>query len=309
MIKEIHGKNTIKSWLLLLLLAFIWGSSFILIKKGLVAFSAGEVGAYRIVSAAMVLLPLSLPRIKRLNKKQIRNLMIAGMVGSFIPAFLFAQAQTQLSSSLTGILNALTPLFVVLVGALFFGASISRRNGTGLFIAFVGVLALISTREGGGMGNFGNINGYAGYILLATLCYGINLNIIKYWFVELNPVEITAISLLMVLPVALVYLLAATTFSFKLIYEENALLAAAYVTLLGIVGTAVALIIFNALVKVATPVFASSVTYLIPIVAVAWGILDGEKLLPGHFFGMIAVIFGVWIGNSSNNKIDKSLSN
>ncbi|MEX2594087.1 MAG: DMT family transporter [Anditalea sp.] len=301
MTTDIQGKNTLKSWLLLFILALIWGSSFILIKKGLLVFSPGEVGAYRIVSAAMVLLPLSLPRIKRLTKRQVQNLIVAGLVGSFIPSFLFAKAQTQLSSSLTGVLNALTPLFVVLVGALFFGARITKRNGTGLFIAFAGVLVLISMPEGVKLGTWDDINGYVLYVLLATLCYGISLNIIKYWFVELNPVEITAISLLMVLPVALIYLFGGTSFSFKLVYEETAWIAMGYLTILGVVGTAVALIIFNVLVKVATPVFASSVTYLIPVVAVIWGIMDGEILMPGHFLGILGIILGVWIGNRKNH--------
>lgn len=303
MVYDVQEKNTIKSWILLFLLALIWGSSFILIKKGLVVFSAGEVGAYRIVSAAMVLLPLSLTRLKGLTNRQVKNLIIAGLVGSFIPAFLFAQAQTQLSSSLTGVLNALTPLFVVLVGALFFSSRITKRNTAGLIIAFLGVMMLISIREGGGIGSWDDMNGYVFYVLLATLCYGINLNIIKYWFVKLTPVEITAISLLMVLPIALIYLFGGTSFSFKLVHEENALEAVIYLTILGVIGTAIALIIFNVVVKVATPVFASSVTYLIPIVAVIWGVLDGEILETGHYLGMSAIVFGVWIGNSKSNKI------
>lgn len=302
MIDDLQRKKTIKSWLLLILLALIWGSSFILIKKGLLVFSAGEVGAYRIVSAALVLLPLSLTRIKRLSKRQIRNLIVAGLVGSFFPAFLFAKAQTQLNSSLTGVLNALTPLFVVLIGALFFHARITKRNAIGLFIAFVGVLILISIRHGGGLGSFDEINGYVFYVLLATLLYGINLNIIKYWFVSLKPVEITAISLLMVLPVALIYLLAGTSFSYKLMHHEGALEAVGYLSILGVLGTALALIIFNNLVKLVTPVFASSVTYLVPIIAVIWGVMDGEILEEAHYLGMLAIILGVWIGNSKNKQ-------
>ncbi len=297
-----QGKNTVKSWLLLILLALIWGSSFILIKRGLEVFSAGEVGAYRIVSAAIVLLPLSLGRVKSLSTKQVKNLIVAGFVGSFFPAFLFAKAQTQLSSSLTGVLNVLTPLFVVLVGALFFKARITGRNGLGLAIAFVGVLLLIGVQEGGGLSFFEDINSYVFYVLLATLLYGINLNIIKYWFVALKPVEITAISLLLVLPAALIYLMAGTSFSFKVIHHEGALEALGYVTVLGVLGTALALIIFNALVKLATPVFASSVTYLIPIVAVFWGVWDGETLVLSHYFGMAATLLGVWIGNSKNKQ-------
>src|SRR5690606_25958418 len=143
-----------------------------------------------------------------------------GLVGSFFPAFLFAKAQTQLSSSLTGVLNVLTPLFVVLVGAFFFKARITKQNAVGLLVAFIGVLILIGAKEGGGLNFFGDdINSHVFYVLLATLLYGINLNIIKYWFVALKPVEITAISLLLVMPAALIYLFAGTSFSFKLIHH------------------------------------------------------------------------------------------
>ncbi len=267
-------------------------------------FSAGEVGAYRIVAAATFLLPLSIPRIKNLDKTQIKNLIIVGLVGSFIPAFLFAKAQTQLSSSLTGVLNALTPLAVVVIGALLFNSKITRRNGVGLAIAFIGVFILVTVKEGSGFGAFADINAYAFYVILACVCYGFNLNIIKYKFVKLKPIEITAISLLMVLPIALVFLMAGTQFSYKVVNVPEALPALGYLTLLGVVGTAIALIIFNIMVKTATPVFASSVTYLIPIVAIFWGVLDGEVLLFGHYIGIVAVIIGVWVGN--RKKINQS---
>jgi drug/metabolite transporter (DMT)-like permease len=294
--RDIQSESALKAWGFLIILALVWGSSFILIKRGLEVYSPGEVGALRIVFAGMVLLPLSLPRLKGLNKRQVKNLIVVGLVGSFIPAFLFAKAQTQLSSSLTGVFNAMTPLFVVVIGALFFNSRITRRNGIGLIIAFVGVIILMMVKEGG-LGNFNEINAYALLVLLACACYGLNLNIIKYRFVELKPVAITAISLSIVLPVALIYLFTSTQFSFKLLHVEGAVQAAGYIAILGIVGTALALILFNVMVKVATPVFASSVTYLIPVVAIMWGLLDGEVLLAGHYFGIIAVIFGVWVGN------------
>jgi drug/metabolite transporter (DMT)-like permease len=295
--RDIQAESTLKAWGFLIILALIWGSSFILIKRGLEVFSPGEVGAFRIVAAGMFLLPLSLPRLKQLNKKQLKNLLIVGLVGSFIPGFLFAKAQTQLSSSLTGVFNAMTPLFVVIIGALFFNSTITRRNAIGLFIAFIGVVILLTVKEGVGFGSLYDINSYAFYVLLACACYGLNLNIIKFKFVALKPVAITAISLTLVLPAALIYLFAFTQFSFKILHVEGAPIAAIYLAILGIVGTAIALILFNIMVKVATPVFASSVTYLIPIVAIMWGLMDGEVLMAGHYLGIVAVIFGVWIGN------------
>lgn len=289
--------QSLKSWFLLILLALIWGSSFILIKKALLVFSPGEVGAFRIVTAGLVMLPLSMPRLKKLNREQVKYLIIIGLVGSFIPAFLFAKAQTQLSSSLTGVLNALTPLMVIVIGSLLFGSTISRRNAWGLLIAFIGVGILVLFQSNSGWDVFSGINYYAFFVLAATVCYGFNVNIIKYKFVQLKPVAITAISLMVVLPIAAIYLFAYTKFSFKIVHAPGGWLAAGYITLLGVVGTALALIIFNVMVKLVSPVFASSVTYIIPIVAIFWGVIDGETLLLWHYVGILTVILGVWIGN------------
>ncbi|MEY2704509.1 MAG: hypothetical protein RL407_571 [Bacteroidota bacterium] len=290
-------EKSLLNWVLLLVLTVIWGSSFILIKRGLEVFTPGEVGAYRMVAAASLLLPLSLPRIKQLSKTQVIHLLITGLLGSFIPAFLFPIAQTQLSSSLTGVLNALTPLFVVLVGALFFNTSITRRNGLGLAIAFVGVLVLVTFKEGASWESLTDINAYALFVIAACICYSINLHFIKARFTQLKSIEISSISLLLILPLALVYLLAGTEFSTKLSTQPQAWEALGYVTILGMVGTATALILFNIMIKSASPFFASLVTYTIPIVAILWGVLDGEVLLFGHYLGIAAVILGVWIGN------------
>lgn len=293
-----HSENSLKNWALLTILTLIWGSSFILIKRGLEVFSPGEVGAYRMVAAATLLLPLSLPRIKNLSKTQVKNLLIAGLLGSFIPAFLFPMAQTQLSSSLTGVLNALTPLFVVLVGAVFFNTRITRRNGLGLFIAFIGVIILVAYKEGGKWGeSLTGINAYALFVIAACICYSFNLHVIKTRFTKLKSIEISSISLLMILPMALIYLFAGTNFSYKLVTHPQAWEALGYLTILGMVGTATALVLFNIMVKSASPFFASLVTYTIPIVAIMWGVLDGEVLLIGHYIGIAGVILGVWVGN------------
>jgi len=293
----LSSENSLKNWILLVILTLIWGTSFILIKRGLEVFSPGEVGAYRMVAAASLLLPLSLPRIKHLDKTQVKNLLLAGMLGSFIPAFLFPIAQTQLSSSLTGVLNALTPLFVVVVGAVFFNTKITQRNAIGLFIAFIGVIILVAYKESGGWDSLTGINGYALFVIAACICYSFNLHVIKTRFTKLKSIEISSISLLLILPLALIYLFAGTQFSYKLATHPQAWEALGYVTILGMVGTATGLILFNIMVKSASPFFASLVTYTIPIVAIMWGVLDGEVLLFGHYLGIAAVIFGVWIGN------------
>lgn len=282
------------SWGLLILLAIIWGNSFILIKKSLLAYSAGEVGALRIISAGLALLPLALKALSKLNAREKLLLFIIGLVGSFIPAFLFAKAQTQLASSVTGILNALTPIFVVVMGAIFFGSRFTKRNTLGLLISFAGSIVLALARSGG---QLGNINLYALLVVGATACYGLNLNLIKHYLGHIRPLSITAVSLAVVMPMALVYLFGATDFVEHLQTAPTAGWSLAAVLTLGVIGTAVALIIFNQLVQLTNPMFTSFVTYLIPIVAVIVGMLDGEELLFMHIVGMVAVIAGVYIAN------------
>jgi len=279
---------------LLILLALIWGSSFILIKKGLLVFSAGEVGAIRIFSAALVLTPLSLPKLKSLNRRQWKWLFISGMVGSFGPAFLFAYAQTQLESGITGVLNALTPIFALLVGVLFFKGSLKLRDSLGIALGFAGTVVLIVAGSGGKLGNF---NFYALFVILATFCYGLNLNIIKTQFNVLTPRMITSISLVLIAPLAGGYLFGASDFIHKMQYADGAGMALLFICILGVIGTAFALILFNRLVKLTSPIFTSFVTYLIPIVAIIWGIWDGEILVIGHYIGIILIILGVAFAN------------
>lgn len=300
LLSSLRTNTRVVAWALLILLAIIWGNSFILIKKSLLAYSAGEVGALRIITAALALLPIALKHLWSMSGRNRMLLLVIGLVGSFIPAFLFAEAQTQLSSSVTGILNALTPLFVVLIGALFFGHRFTIRNAIGLAISFAGSIILALARAGG---DLGAINFYAFLVILATLCYGLNLNLIKAYLSSLRPVVITSVSLALMLPGALVYLFGFTDFTTNLQTQPTAGWSLLAVATLGVVGTAIALILFNRLVQMTTPMFTSFTTYLIPIVAVIVGVLDGEVLLPMHFAGMAAVIIGVYIANRKPGQV------
>jgi drug/metabolite transporter (DMT)-like permease len=282
------------SWLLLLLLSLIWGSSFILIKKGLLVFTPTEVAGIRIGSASLVLVPYAVKKWRKVDKHYAKYLLISGVVGSLIPAFLFALAQTQLDSGITGVLNALTPIFVLIMGLIFFSQKSNARMIIGIFIGFVGTFLLILASSGG---NLGQLNFYAFFVVLATLCYGINLNLIKYYLTSIRPLEITAISLVMVGPLTIIFLLLFTSFNQKMVYTEGAWLSFGYLCILGIIGTATALGIFNKLVKLSTPLFSSSVTYIIPIVAVLWGVFDGEKLTIYHYLSMLVILVGVFMAN------------
>ena len=291
------------SWFLLLVLALIWGSSFILMKKGLLVFSAGEVGAVRILSASLALLPFAIPALKKLKTSHWKLLFASGLVGSFLPAFLFATAQTRLSSSVTGILNALTPLFVLILGVFFFKQDLTKKNLLGIIIGFGGSFLLIFS--GSSDSFWYSINFFTLLVIMATLFYGTNLNLIKHYLQDLSPKVITSVSLLLVGPIAAIYLLTMTDFSSKFTNPGPAYQALAFILILGVVGTGFALVLFNKLVQLTTPIFTSTVTYLIPIVALGWGLWDGEEVLWNHLLGMVTIILSIYVINSRKRKKDK----
>lgn len=294
-----NSKVPPKAWGLLLLLALIWGSSFILIKKGLVALTPVEVGSIRIFSASLFLLPVALRNFRKVRKRQVKYLLSVGFVGSFIPAFLFAVAQTRLESSITGVMNALTPLFTILVGILLYRQRQHPRVFLGIFIGFSGSATLIMAGSGGTISGF---NFYAFYVILATVFYALNSNIIKYHLHELRSVTITSISLAFVGPLAAVQLLVFTDYTSRLAMTDGILTSTLFIVILGVVGTAIALLIFNQLVSLTDPVFTSSVTYIIPVVAIGWGLVDGEVLMPVHVLGITAILLGVYVTNTSGRR-------
>ena len=286
--------NHAKAWTILVVLSLVWGSSFILIKRGLEIFDAGEVGAIRILAACLFLVPLSIPQLRKLTKRHLQLLFLIGLVGSFIPAFLFALGQTRLDSGITGVLNGLTPIFTLMIGGAFFQQKFTRGNYIGILMAFIGTTLILTA---GSKGELGEVNYYVFFIVLATICYGTNLNVIKTYLADLNAVVITSVSLLLVGPFAGIYLLFDGDFEQKLAYTEGAFTALGYISLLGVMSTGLALILFNKLVQMTTPIFSSTVTYLIPIVALVWGIWDGETLLLGQIIGITTILTGVFITN------------
>lgn len=289
-----ENKNLL-AWAMLIGLSLIWGSSFILIKRGLDIYSASEVGALRIASASIFLLPFALSGLNKIRARHWKLLFFVGLFGSLLPAFLFAKAQTQLPSSVAGILNALTPLFTMLIGILFFSQRINLKTTVGLLVCLIGTIFLIIAGSGG---DVSDLNYYGFYVVLATIFYGANLNLIKYHIADLRARTITSVSLLIVGPVSIIYLFSATDFLYKTTHVDGAWFAFGAVVLLGVLGTAIALIIFNQLVKLTSPIFTSSVTYIIPIIAVGWGLLDNEQLFLGHYFGMGLIILGVYLSRN-----------
>jgi len=263
-------------------------------KKGLLAFSPGELGSIRVAAASIFLLPIALVKLKELGQRHYLKLFASGLMGIFFPAFLFALAQTRLESSVTGIMNSLTPIFTLIIGVLFFHQTFRRQSIVGIIIGLAGTVILVLANSGG---KIQGVNLYALLVILACLFYATNLNYIKYKIPELKALTITSVSLMLIGPLALVYLFGFTEFTEKLSHHEGAWTAFGFILLLGFMSTALATVLFNKLVKISSPLYTSSVTYLIPVVAVLWGLFDNERLYPGHIVGMAAIIGGVYLAN------------
>ena len=289
--------SVIYPWFLLILLSIIWGSSPILIKKSLSTLTPFEIGALRISSAAIFLSPFFFKVLNQINKKNFFLLLLSGVIGNLIPYFLYPLAQTEIDSSTSGVLTSLTPFFALLIGGVFYKQKIYKNNITGLIIGFIGTFCLIffSTEN-----NSINANLYGLLVVLATLFYGINLNLLKYHLVKLDPLTITSTSLFFISPITIWLLISETTFLSNLDRLSDNINQIFYVLILGIIGTAIATIIFYRLVQIRDTVFASSVTYLMPIVAIFLGLIDGEIINLTQFFGMLLILIGVYWANKKS---------
>ncbi len=278
-------------WLLLFILALIWGSSFILMKKGLESFRPDQVAALRIAITGIVLLPFAFMRNKEVTGPQRRMIFIQGFFGNFIPAFLFPAAQSHIDSSTAGILNSLAPVWVFILGIFFFSARYTWVKLLGIAFAFGGVILLMALQPQ--HGSTSNIN-FAWLIVFATVCYGINTNLIKRYLSDVKPITITAVAFAMALVPAIIYLLTTgivTTF----MDQPKALISLGYITILASLGSAVASITFNKLIQRTSALFAASVTYLIPMVALWWGFLSGEYIGIADLFAGILILAGVYL--------------
>lgn len=290
----------IVNWCILISLALIWGSSFILMKRGMVVYTSGEVGALRIFIAFLVLSPLIFKHVKREHLKYWPAFLGMGMLGNFLPAFLFTKAETGLSSSLTGMLNSLTPLFTLLLGVLLFRAKTKLLNGIGILIGFVGAVGLLIAGKSEDVDN--NL-AYGLYVVIATVCYALSVNIIKKFLNEVPPITATVWAMMFIGPIAGIYLFSATDFTEHLQNHPQALSSLGYIGILAVFGTAISVIIFNILIRNTNALFASSVTYLIPIVAMGWGIVDGEGVLIQHFIWIGVILLGVYLVNKKPKSV------
>ena len=297
------GKDA-KNWGLLLILATIWGSSFILMKRGMFTsdsepiFSAAQVGALRMTIAGIVLLPFAIRNLKHIqNLKEVILLGIVGLSGNFFPAFLFTYAQTGISSGYSGMLNSFTPIFTLLISFFVFKNRLTYIQLIGLFIGTIGIILLILS------GNHPNENlQFSGSLLpvlavvLATLCYAISLTTIKFTLQKFKAIEITSLAFFIVLFPSLIAFFQLDTIQ-TIKSNPHAMEGLGFISILSIVGTAFAVLLFNKLISNSSPLFSSSVTYFIPIVAVLIGMSIGEHINILQIGAMTIVLLGVFIAN------------
>lgn len=262
-------------------------------KRGLDVFTSDQVAAYRIFIAFVFVLPIAHRHLKKELLPKWKAFLGMGLFGNFIPAFLFTKAETGISSALTGMLNSLTPLFTLLLGVFFFGARTKWMNATGVLVGLIGAIGLLYA---GAKSNFLSNAGYGGYVLVATIFYGLSVNIIKKYLNTVNPITATVWAMCLIGPPAGLYLFC-TDFIHRLLTNPLGWQSLGCITILGVFGTALSVMIFNVLIKNTNALFASSVTYLIPIVAIGWGLGAGEDIVALHLVCIILILAGVYLVN------------
>lgn len=292
--------NKLVNWFIFIILSLIWGSSFVLMKEGLVNLTAFQVASIRIISSGLVLLPIAMRSITKVPKKKLFIIFLSGVQGSLLPAYLFCLAEEHIDSSLAGTLNALTPVFVIITGALVFKSNTTSNKVWGIFISFTGSIFLFLAQPGFHQNsNFIDVL----FVILATLFYGINVNMVGKFLKDIPSLHIAAIALSLN-AVPAFFVLYFTGYFSQSFLSKPMLISTAYTFVLGIVGTAIASIIFYMLIKRSGVVFSSMVTYAIPAVAVMWGIVYGERVGWKQIVCLLIILSGVFVANRSKKPIN-----
>lgn len=285
--------KSLAGWILFIILVLIWGSSFILMKLGMHALNAYQVASIRILSASVVLFPFAWKAFKNVEKQKRTYVIISGLLGSFFPAYLYCIAETKIDSSLAAILNSLTPLFTIIIGVTFFRLTAGLQKIMGVAIGLAGLILLpFSTHQDI---SFNDLS-YSLLVLLATICYACNVNMVSRYLHQTASLHVAALSFSFLLVPSLV-ILAYTGYFQLALAEENYLYSTLASVVLGIMGTALATVLFYMLVKKEGPLFASLVTYGIPVVAVVWGLLYGETITLAEIGCLVIILSGVYMVN------------
>lgn len=290
-----------KSWSILIVLALVWGSSYILMKKALVVFEPMELAGLRILISSLFFLPFFIKNFKKIVWQNWKYYLIVGLLGSGFPALLFAFAQTKLNSSLTGILSSLTPLFTLITGILFFSKSINRNQVIGVIVGLSGALLLMALGNEQAQFDLQTL-GFTALVVLACLFYALSSNTVGSKLPNKSSFDISTSAFTFLLPLGIAILCNEQVWI--PLKQSNGLEGLAYVGVLSLGGTVAASVLFFHLVQIRDAVFASMVSYLIPIVALMWGFLDGEKISLIHAAGMTLILFGVFLTRKKKKQLE-----
>jgi len=294
-VRKIIFNQKIIAWGLLIILSCIWGSSYILIKKALCFFSPHEIVYIRILSAALFLLPYALKSLKKLNRKTYSLLGIIGLLGTFVPLLCFSKAQMHINSGIHGVLNSLTPVFVLLIGIILFKRKILKNEILGIVLGITGTVVLMVVESSHFEGTF---NYYILLSLLGSCLYGNTTNIIKYYLNDVKSTTIVSVSLLLIaIPISIYCFFYMMPLLLKVRQINHFFKPLLYSIFAGIFNLGLANIILAELVKRTSPVFTSTEALLAPIVALSWGLADGENILWAHYIGAATTLLGVYFIN------------
>ena len=286
--------NNNKKWVYLILLSIIWGSSYILIKKTLIGVSPLQLGSLRVIFTTMVLFILGFSSLKKIPKDKWKWIILTGYIGSFFPSFFFAFAQTEIDSGVAAILNSLTPLATLIIGVVFYKFIIDSKQILGVIIGLFGSFLLIY--EGSTINPDQNFL-FVDFIITASVCYATSVNMLKAHLQDVPAISIALGNFLCILPPAIIILFYSGFININVIESPKVQNALFYIIVLSVFGSAFAKILFNKFVQIASPVFASSVTYTLPVVAVMWGLLDGETINFRQILATIVILIGVYFAN------------
>jgi drug/metabolite transporter (DMT)-like permease len=286
--------NRNKKWLYLVILSLVWGSSYILIKKTLIGLTPLQLGSLRIIFTTIILLFIGFSSLKKIPKNKWKWIFLTGYIGSFFPSFLFAFAQTEIDSGVAAILNSLTPLATLLIGLGFFKFIIDSKQIVGVIIGLIGSFLLIY--EGSTINPDQNLLLVA-FIIAASICYATSVNILKAHLQEVPAISIALGNFLCILPPALIILFSSGFLNINFVESPDVQKSLFYILILAIFGSAFAKVLFNRFIQIASPVFASSVTYTLPIVAIMWGYLDGESINNRQLLATAIILVGVYLAN------------
>lgn len=281
----------LRKWGTLIILSIIWGSSYILIKKGLTGLTPVQLGSLRVIITTILIAPIGYNKIKHIPKNKMKWVAVSAFVGSFFPAYLFAFAETEISSSVTAVMVSLTPLFTLLISVIIFGEELLKKQVIGVIIGFLGIVVLINNEL---LSSSFNLL-YVMFIVLAAFCYAVNANLLKYKLPNIPALGIVFMSFLfMFIPAFIVLFFSDFPFS-DFTSDPLILESIIYIVILALFGTAIAKVMYIKLLAISSPVFSVSTTYLMPVVAIFWGLLDGEEFKLTQFIGTSIILIGVYL--------------